>query len=113
MLSLLREAAGTPPTIDEIEAEVGLSSPEVNRALRLLDTRREIFKAEDHWYAMSWVDEAKEKLAAHAREHGGFTPADARTLLQTTRKWIIPFLEALDKSGFSRRAGNQRVLKES
>ena len=40
-----------------------------------------------------------------------FTPADARTMLDTTRKWIIPLLEALDKSGFTRRDGQQRVLK--
>ncbi len=40
-------------------------------------------------------------------------PADVRDMLDTTRKWLIPFLEALDKSGFSRRVGDQRVVRDS
>ena len=112
VLTLLATGGGRPPTLEELEAEGGLGGGEVNRALRLLDTRGEVFKAEGFWFASSWVEEAKGRLAAHARAEGGFTPADARTLLDTTRKWIIPFLEALDKSGFCRRDGARRVLRD-
>ena len=57
------------------------------------------------------MEDAKQRLRAFAEEHGGFTPSDARGILDSTRKWVIPFLEALDKSGFSRRAGDKRVLR--
>lgn len=111
VMGMLVEGAGCPPTLGDIEADLQLTAPQVNRALRLLDSRGDVFKAEDYWFASSWVEQAKAELTAHAKREGGFTPSDARKLLKTTRKWIIPLLEALDKSGFSRRAGPQRVLK--
>ena len=58
-------------------------------------------------------EQAKARIRAFAAEHGGFAPADVRDMLGTTRKWLIPFLEALDKSGFSRRVGDKRVVRES
>ena len=108
---MLVDGAGRPPDLEDIEADLGLTKPEVMRALRLLDARREVFKTETHWYDGAFVERAKERLAAHAKEHGGFTPADARGVLDSTRKWVIPLLEALDKSGFCRRSGDRRVLR--
>ena len=109
----LAKGAGRPPSVEDIEADAQLTGPEVNRALRLMEARRLVFKTETHWFDGAWIEDAKQKLRAHAGQHGGFTPAEARALLDTTRKWVIPLLEALDKSGFSRRAGDRRVLRES
>jgi len=107
----LASGGGTPPAVEDLEGDLALTRPRVMRALRLLQNRGAAFKAEEFYFDGAWVEEAKSRLAAHAEVNGGFTPADARTLLQTTRKWIIPLLEALDKAGFSRRTGNQRVLR--
>ncbi len=111
ILALLAAGGGQPPAVDALEAELRLSSPELNRALRLLHQRRLVFKAEDFWFDAGWLEAQKAKLAEIAQAQGGFTPADARTVMNTTRKWVIPLLEALDKSGFSRRVGNKRVVK--
>jgi len=107
----LASGAGTPPAVEDLEGDLGLTKPRVMRALRLLTNRGAALKAEEFYFDGAWVDEAKAKLAAHAEVNGGFTPGDARTLLQTTRKWIIPLLEALDKTGFSRRTGGKRVVR--
>jgi len=107
----LARGRGTPPAAEDLEADLGLTTPRVQRALRLLVNRGAALKAGDWYFDATWVEEAKQRLAAHAAEHGGFTPADARTLLETTRKWIIPLLETLDKSGFSRRTGDKRVVR--
>ncbi len=111
--ALLARCAGRPPAIDDIEAEAGLSTPETLRALKLLESRGRAFKTETHWFDGPFVDAAKNRLRAFAAEHGGFKPADVREMLDTTRKWLIPFLEALDKSGFSRRVGDKRVVRDS
>jgi selenocysteine-specific elongation factor len=111
VLGLLASLGARPPALEDLEAELGLKPNEVNRALRLLDTRGDVFKAEDYWFATSWVENAQARLRAFSAEHDGFTPSEARTLLDTTRKWIIPLLEALDKSGFTRRVGTKRVVK--
>ncbi len=110
--ALLAQGAGRPPAIEDLEAEAGLSTPEALRALKLLEARGRAFKTETHWFDGPFVDAAKERIRAFAAEHGGFKPADVRDMLDTTRKWLIPFLEALDKSGFSRRVGDKRVVRD-
>jgi hypothetical protein len=70
-----------------------------------------VFKAGEYWFESAWVEAKKEELRALATRQGGFTPADARTVLATTRKWVIPLLEALDKAGFCRRVGDKRVVR--
>ena len=109
--ALLARGAGQPPDEDELSAGTGASLPDVKRALRLLASRGRVFRSAEHWFDGPWVEDAKRRLAEFAAQHGGFTPSDARSLLDTTRKWIIPFLEALDKSGFSRRQGEKRIVK--
>jgi selenocysteine-specific elongation factor len=111
VLGVLARGRGRPPALEDVEAELGLGTQQVLRALKLLDSRGQVFKTETHWFDAAWVEQARERLRAFALEHGGFTPADARGILDSTRKWVIPFLEALDKSGFSRRTGDKRVLR--
>jgi selenocysteine-specific elongation factor len=106
----LARGAGQPPAVEDLEADLALTKPRVLRVLKLLQNRAEVLQAGEFYFDGAWVDEAKRRLGAHADVHGGFTPADARTLLDTTRKWVIPLLEALDRSGFSRRRGDRRVV---
>jgi len=110
--ALLVAGAGKPPALEDVEADVGLTTAEALRALKLLQSRGRAFKTETHWFDGAFVEAGKVRLRAFAAEHGGFKPADAREIFGTTRKWLIPLLEALDKSGFSRRAGDQRVVRE-
>ena len=107
----LAAGKGRPPGLEDLEADLHLTAPQVARALRLLDSRGQVFKTETHWFDAAWVADAKQRLAAFAQAHGGFAPGDAREILDSTRKWVIPFLEALDKTGFTRRAGDKRVLR--
>jgi selenocysteine-specific elongation factor len=111
VLVALAAGKGQPPGPEDLEATLGLPAPQVLRALRLLESRGTAFKAGDFWFDATWLAEAKARLAAFAKEHGGFTPADARTVLDSTRKWVIPLLEALDKAGFTRRVGEKRVVR--
>ncbi len=107
----LAAGAGQPPAVEDLEGDLALTRPRVLRALKLLVDQGRAFRAGDYYFDGAWLAEGKAKLTAHAEEHGGFTPGDARGLLVTTRKWVIPLLEALDKSGFSRRVGDKRVLR--
>ena len=55
-------------------------------------------------------DEAVAALLAYLREHEQMTAAEARDVLGTTRKYILPLLEHLDTLKFTRRIGDERVL---
>ncbi|MFM8979259.1 MAG: selenocysteine-specific translation elongation factor [Planctomycetia bacterium] len=111
IVALLVQAKGQPPDLAEISGQLRDPDPVVVRALRLLESRGRVFRAGEFWFDAAWLEAGKQRLAQFARQHGGFTPSDARTLLDTTRKWIIPLLEALDKAGFSRRVGEKRVVR--
>jgi selenocysteine-specific elongation factor len=111
LVDALAKGRGQPPGAEDLEALVGATTPEVFRLLKVLENRRQVFRAGEHWFDASWIEDAKARLADFARKNGGFTPSDARTVLDTTRKWVIPLLEALDKAGFSRRVGEKRTVR--
>ncbi len=111
IVKLLAAGGGQPPEVEELEAVLQLAKPAVMRSLRLMESRKLVFRADTWWFEAKWLEQAKHKLREIAEKQGGFTPADARGAMNTTRKWVIPLLEALDKAGFCRRAGNKRVLK--
>jgi selenocysteine-specific elongation factor len=111
ILGLLRQGAGQPPAPEDLEADLRVPSSEAIRLLRVLESRGLVFRAGDAWFDAGWLAEGKRRLAEFARAHGGFTPADARTILNSTRKWVIPLLEALDKAGFSKRVGEKRIVR--
>jgi len=56
------------------------------------------------------LEEAKQKIKKFISERGGATASELKTLIGTTRKYIIPLLEYLDKIKFTKRKGDTRVL---
>jgi selenocysteine-specific elongation factor len=52
----------------------------------------------------------REQVIAFLREHGQMSIADARALLGASRKYLLPFLEQLDRAGITQRRGDARVL---
>ena len=50
------------------------------------------------------------RLVGYVREHGSMTVSEARDLLGTTRKYIVPLLEHMDTLRITRRQGDQRLL---
>ena len=54
-------------------------------------------------------DEALSRLVAYLREHGKMTAAEARDVLGTTRKYILPLLEHMDERRITRRVGDERL----
>ncbi|HEY9854140.1 MAG TPA: selenocysteine-specific translation elongation factor, partial [Stenomitos sp.] len=53
---------------------------------------------------------AQDSIRTHLLRESAITAAQARDLLNTNRKAIIPLLEYLDSRGFTRRQGDVRVL---
>ncbi len=111
ILAALEKGAGAPPDEADLQATLNLPPQQVKKTLLLLEARREVFRAGPLWFHGGWVETAKARLAAHVREKGPFTASEARNLLVTSRKYIIPLLEALDEKGFTKRTGDTRVLR--
>ena len=52
-----------------------------------------------------------ESVTQYIGENGKITVAEARTLLNSSRKYVLPLLEYLDQKRITRRRGDERVLR--
>ena len=108
LLRAFRANPYTPPGRGEVEAEVG------NEALGALLEQGILVRlgstADPVLFLRETYDEAVNKVIAYLREHETMTAAEARDLLGTTRKYVLPLLEHLDERRITRRLGDQRIL---
>ena len=51
------------------------------------------------------------RIVQHLKDHGEITVAEARTMFNTSRKYILPLLEHMDQQQITRRTGDERVLR--
>ena len=55
--------------------------------------------------------EMTERIIQHLKDQGNITVAEARTMFDTSRKYILPLLEYMDQQQITRRTGDERVLR--
>jgi selenocysteine-specific elongation factor len=101
-LAALTSEPFAPPS--PIEAGVDPS------VLRQLSQHGAIVQSEGIWFATTAVEHAGQIAAEllHASPDG-FTMAEFRSALATTRKWALPLARALDANGVTRRRGERRI----
>lgn len=97
--------AYTPPTRAEAEK---IAEPEVIAAL--IGQGHLVKLSEDVLFLRITYEEAVNRLVVYMREHETMTAAEARDVLGTTRKYILPLLEHLDLMRITRRSGDIRQL---
>jgi selenocysteine-specific elongation factor len=94
----------SPPGRAEIEAAVG---PEVTAAL--IEQGILVKISDTVLFSRDAYDEAIRRLLAHLRAHHTITVAEARDLLDTSRKYMLALLEHLDERRITRRQSDDRV----
>ena len=55
--------------------------------------------------------EMTERIVQHLNDEGNITVAEARTMFDTSRKYILPLLEHMDQQQSTRRTGDELVLR--
>jgi selenocysteine-specific elongation factor len=95
----------SPPGRPELEAALG---SEVTAAL--IEQGALVKVSESMLLTPDAYAESIRRIVAHLREHGTITVAQARDLLNTTRKYMLVMLEHLDQRHITRRVGDDRVL---
>ncbi len=105
LLSQLHANPFSPPGRAEMETAVG---PEVIAAL--IDQGTLVKISDAILFSRPAYDEALRRILAHLRAHRTITVAEARDLLDTSRKYMLALLEHLDERRITRRQGDDRVL---
>jgi selenocysteine-specific elongation factor len=94
----------TPPGRAEAESLVG---PEILNAL--IEQGRLVKLGDGVLFLYETYNEALSLLVAYLHKNGKMTVAEARDILNTTRKYILPLLEHMDALRLTRRLGDTRV----
>ena len=83
----------------------------LQQALRFLIDKGEIVEITREIVVLREAAEQMQKtITEFLSEHGSATASQLRQKIDTTRRIIIPFLEYLDRTGVTRRIGDERVL---
>jgi len=111
VLAEVRKNEFTPPGWDDLKVGHGLD----NRMWRVLseylvDSGEVTFISKDIWFLTGTLDEARRRVVEFIRRNGAITPAQARDVLGTSRKYVIPLLEHFDATHVTKRDGDNRVL---
>ena len=77
----------------------------------LIDGGKVVKVNESVVFAASAYQQMTDQIVVHIRSKGSITVAEARTLFNSTRKFVLPLLEYLDQQNVTRRVGDERVLR--
>jgi selenocysteine-specific elongation factor len=112
--AILREAERgglSAPTVGEYAARSGLKERECEEVLEALAAAGEMHALASGVYVHPRaITVGREKVIAYLEAKKQITIAEARALLGASRKYLLPFLEQLDREGVTVREGDYRVL---
>ena len=101
-LDSLEREPYAPPGDQPLDAEL-LSA--------LIDQGKVVRVNESVVFAASAYREMTGRIVDHLKEQGSITVAEARTMFDTSRKYVLPLLEHMDQQQITRRSGDERVLR--
>jgi len=113
LLERFRTAGIEPPTLDDCVAETPKNKSSVPQIVELLTASGDLVEVAAGHYLHADVDTACREKLRPALETAGLTVSQVRELLGSSRKYVVPYCEYLDRSGFTKRQGDVRVLAEA
>ncbi len=102
LLAALAAAPFSPPSATEVGVAIDVARALVREGAAV-DLDGVLFAADA-------LEQARDLIVTALRERGTLTVSDARDILQSTRKYVLPLLNRLDAEGVTRRRGDDRVL---
>jgi selenocysteine-specific elongation factor len=108
-------AAGLePPTFAELREELQTTEPLLRDLLAHLEREGSLQRAPgDFWFDRGAVDELRDRVTAHLREHGRLETSAYKEMIGTTRKWAVPLMELFDNEHLTIRRGDTRFPRRA
>jgi selenocysteine-specific elongation factor len=109
LLEALSRAGAEPPSVGELQAQH--PTADVPALLRMLAREGLVVGVgKERYYEAAALRGERDRIVTALADLGAATPAELRTRLGRSRKWLIPFLEWCDTQGITLRKGDTRVL---
>jgi len=113
IVAIYRAARFQPPTVQQVQAQVSRNQAAVPELIRLAASQgRLIAIAPDFYLHADLERQMRDTLAERLAHAGGLTVSQIREILDTTRKYAVPLCEYLDRTGFTERQGDLRILRQ-
>jgi len=111
MVTTLRERGFQPPTLEEFAKQASVEKKRVERLATLAVALGDVIRVDGQIYLHAEADRSMRLTVAElVRETGGVTVSEVREALDSSRKYVVPFMEYLDRVGYTRRVDDRRVL---
>jgi selenocysteine-specific elongation factor len=114
VVRLLEKSQVPAPFLPGMSEELRASPKDLKTVLNLLAERGEVFRIKDDYFITA---AAHETLIKGVNEYFGRNQemglSDFRGIVNTTRKWMIPLLEYLDRTQVTMRKGDVRIKRGS
>ena len=112
ILKTLLKYGLTPPGIKELSTETGKKEKDLKDILNRLSFERKIVKIKgDMYFHRDAIEDLKQKATAYLTARKEMTPSDFKSVVDVSRKYMIPLLEYLDEIKLTIRAGDKRILR--
>ncbi len=109
VLDLLEKCGFQPPTKEEISSSLKIEQKRLTDILSLMSKERKVVRMNESLYMSIGVyNEMLSLLETFFKKKPEMTVAEFRDLLNTTRKYALPFLEFLDSQKVTLRTGDVR-----
>jgi selenocysteine-specific elongation factor len=113
MLEQIRAGRFQPPLLDDLKIAPKPDRKRLERLATLAVATGELVKIEAKMYLHVDAErELRDRVSALIAARGGVTVAEVREEVGSSRKYAVPFLEHLDRVGFTKRIEDRRVLAD-
>jgi len=113
MVEKYRLARLRPPSVEELKKQATSNQKAVEQLIRLAEARGELVQVSNSLFLHADVEhQLREQLRKEYGNSKGFTVSELREKLDISRKYAIPLCEYFDRTGFTQRNGDLRVLAE-
>ena len=102
----------TPPFVKDLALEIKQPEGRLRDVLGRLVFEGKIVKVKgDFYFHRDVIEDLKQKVRSYLTEKKEMTPSDFKSVLDLSRKYMIPLLEYLDEIKVTIRTGDKRILR--
>jgi selenocysteine-specific elongation factor len=106
-----RQAGLESPTVQQMQQRATKNQASVPQLVALAAANGDLIEVHTDYFLHADVDRAiRQRLAESLSGETGLTVSQIREILNTSRKFAVPYCEYLDRIGFTRREGDVRWL---
>jgi selenocysteine-specific elongation factor len=112
ILKTLLKYGLTPPGVKELSTEIGKKEKDLRDILGRLGFEGKVVKIKgDMYFHRDAIEDLKQKAASYLTVKKEMTPSDFKSVIDVSRKYMIPLLEYLDEIKLTIRVGDKRRLR--